>query len=49
MPIGHLGVNVYDLARAKTSYNALMPLLELEPFKASQVNLKARSRTSPAL
>ena len=35
MPIGHLGVNVRDVARAKAYYDALMPLLELEPFIAN--------------
>ncbi len=30
--IGHLGINVTDLKRAKVYYDALMPLLEFEPF-----------------
>jgi catechol 2,3-dioxygenase-like lactoylglutathione lyase family enzyme len=30
--LGHLGVNVPDLATAKRYYDALMPLLRYEPF-----------------
>ena len=30
--IGHLGINVTDLKRAKVYYDTLMPLLEFEPF-----------------
>ena len=29
--LGHLGINVTDLARAKTYYDALMPLVGFEP------------------
>lgn len=36
MPIGHLGVNMRDVARAKAYYDALMPLLEFEPFKSDE-------------
>lgn len=32
MPLGHLGINVPDLARARAYYDALMPLLGFEPF-----------------
>ncbi|HEY7485152.1 MAG TPA: VOC family protein [Streptosporangiaceae bacterium] len=32
MPLGHLGINVPDLAPAKAYYDALMPLLGFEPF-----------------
>jgi catechol 2,3-dioxygenase-like lactoylglutathione lyase family enzyme len=32
--LGHIGVNVPDLAAAKTYYDALMPLLDFEPFLA---------------
>jgi catechol 2,3-dioxygenase-like lactoylglutathione lyase family enzyme len=35
MPLGHLGVNVPDLASAKAYYDALMPLLGFEPFVAN--------------
>src|SRR2546423_1108934 len=35
MPLGHLGINVADLARAKTYYDALMPLVGFEPFFAT--------------
>jgi catechol 2,3-dioxygenase-like lactoylglutathione lyase family enzyme len=30
--LGHLGVNVHDLAQAKVYYDTLMPLLDFEPF-----------------
>jgi catechol 2,3-dioxygenase-like lactoylglutathione lyase family enzyme len=30
--LGHIGVNVPDLAAAKAYYDALMPLLSFEPF-----------------
>lgn len=30
--LGHLGVNVEDLARAKAYYDVLMPLVGFEPF-----------------
>ena len=32
MPLGHLGINVPDLARAKAYYDELMPLVDHEPF-----------------
>lgn len=32
MPLGHLGLNVPDLAVAKRYYDALMPALGYEPF-----------------
>jgi catechol 2,3-dioxygenase-like lactoylglutathione lyase family enzyme len=32
--LGHLGLNVPDLAAAKTYYDALMPLVGFEPFLA---------------
>jgi len=32
MPLGHLGVNVPDLAAAREYYDTLMPLLDYEPF-----------------
>ena len=34
MPIGHLGLNVYDLPAAKAYYDALMPQVGFEPFLA---------------
>lgn len=34
MPIGHLGLNVYDLPAAKAYYDALMPRVGFEPFIA---------------
>src|SRR4030095_1343487 len=30
--LGHMGINVQDLARAKVYYDTLMPLLDFEPF-----------------
>jgi catechol 2,3-dioxygenase-like lactoylglutathione lyase family enzyme len=36
VPIGHLGVNVSDLASAKTYFDELMPLLAFEPFVESE-------------
>jgi catechol 2,3-dioxygenase-like lactoylglutathione lyase family enzyme len=30
--LGHLGINVPDLRAAKSYYDALMPLLDFEPF-----------------
>ncbi len=32
--LGHLGINVTDLAAAKAYYDTLMPLLGFEPFLA---------------
>lgn len=32
MPLGHLGVNVSDLARAKAYYDQFMPLVSYVPF-----------------
>jgi catechol 2,3-dioxygenase-like lactoylglutathione lyase family enzyme len=36
MPLGHLGVNVPDLAAARAYYDELMPLLGYEPFVANE-------------
>lgn len=30
--LGHLGINVRDLAQAKAYYDSLMPLLDFEPY-----------------
>jgi catechol 2,3-dioxygenase-like lactoylglutathione lyase family enzyme len=35
VPLGHLGINVPDLARAKAYYDRLMPALEYESFVAA--------------
>jgi len=32
MPIGHLGLNVFDLTAAKAYYDVLMPQVGFEPF-----------------
>ena len=32
MPIGHIGINVSDLASAKQYFDELMPMLGFEPF-----------------
>jgi catechol 2,3-dioxygenase-like lactoylglutathione lyase family enzyme len=34
MPLGHIGLNVPDLARAREYYDDLMPLVGYEPFFA---------------
>jgi catechol 2,3-dioxygenase-like lactoylglutathione lyase family enzyme len=34
MPIGHIGLNVRDLARAQAYYDEVMPLVGFEPFIA---------------
>jgi catechol 2,3-dioxygenase-like lactoylglutathione lyase family enzyme len=34
--LGHLGVNVPDLGRARTYYDSLMPLLDYEPFATGE-------------
>jgi catechol 2,3-dioxygenase-like lactoylglutathione lyase family enzyme len=34
MPLGHMGINVRDLARAKAYFDELMPLRGFEPFIA---------------
>ncbi|HEY2703024.1 MAG TPA: VOC family protein [Candidatus Dormibacteraeota bacterium] len=36
MPIGHLGINVPDLAAARAYYEPLMPLLGYEPFREAE-------------
>ncbi len=36
MPLGHLGLGVPDLARAKEYYDALVPLIGYEPFFATE-------------
>src|SRR5688572_13070775 len=35
MPIGHIGLNVRDPARARAYYDQLMPLVGFEPFMAT--------------
>jgi catechol 2,3-dioxygenase-like lactoylglutathione lyase family enzyme len=35
MPLGHIGINVPDLATARAYYDALMPLLGYEPFRTT--------------
>ena len=42
MPLGHLGVNVSDLARSRAYYDALMPLLGFEAFVASDTEFSYR-------
>jgi catechol 2,3-dioxygenase-like lactoylglutathione lyase family enzyme len=32
MPLGHIGINVTDIPRAREYYDAVMPLLDYEPF-----------------
>jgi catechol 2,3-dioxygenase-like lactoylglutathione lyase family enzyme len=42
MPLGHVGVNVADLSRAKGFYDAIMPLLAFEPFFDSETEFSYR-------
>jgi catechol 2,3-dioxygenase-like lactoylglutathione lyase family enzyme len=42
MPLGHLGVNVADLSRAKSFYDAIMPMLAFEPFFDSETEFSYR-------
>ena len=42
MPLGHLGVNVPDLAAAKAYYDALMPLLDYETFFSAETEFSYR-------
>jgi catechol 2,3-dioxygenase-like lactoylglutathione lyase family enzyme len=42
MPLGHLGVNVSELARSKAYYDQLMPLLGFEPFFATETEFSYR-------
>ncbi|WP_431953426.1 VOC family protein [Nocardia lijiangensis] len=32
MPLGHLGINVTDLAAARAYYDEMLPLVDYEPF-----------------
>ena len=36
MPLGHLGLNVRDLTRAKAYYDKVMPLLGYEDFLSAE-------------
>jgi catechol 2,3-dioxygenase-like lactoylglutathione lyase family enzyme len=40
--LGHLGLNVPDLAAAKTYYDALMPALDFEPFFSTDTEFSYR-------
>jgi catechol 2,3-dioxygenase-like lactoylglutathione lyase family enzyme len=42
MPLGHLGLNVVSLPKAKAFYDALMPLVEFEPFLSSDTEFAYR-------
>jgi catechol 2,3-dioxygenase-like lactoylglutathione lyase family enzyme len=42
MPLGHLGINVPDLARARAYYDALMPRLGFEPFVSGETEFSYR-------
>ncbi|WP_280382499.1 VOC family protein [Nocardia wallacei] len=44
MPLGHLGVNVTDLAAAREYYDRLMPLLAYEPLMADGTQFAYRPR-----
>lgn len=48
MALGHLGLNVPDLQRARTYYDALMPALGYEPFLAKDDEFAYRpARSKP--
>ena len=40
--LGHLGVNVTDLAEAKTYYDRVMPLLGYEPYLSDDLQFAYR-------
>lgn len=42
MPLGHLGINVPDLAVAKSYYDAVMPLVGYEGFVADETEFSYR-------
>ena len=42
MPIGHLGLNVFDLPAAKAYYDDLMPQVGFEPFIADDRHFSYR-------
>jgi catechol 2,3-dioxygenase-like lactoylglutathione lyase family enzyme len=42
MPLGHLGVNVASLPRAKSFYDTIMPMVEFEPFISSDTQFSYR-------
>ena len=42
MPLGHLGVNVAELARAKRFYDVIMPMLSFEPFFDTETEFSYR-------
>ncbi|MEV4316291.1 VOC family protein [Actinocrispum sp. NPDC049592] len=42
MPLGHLGLNVSSLPRAKAFYDVLMPMLEYEPFFSADTEFSYR-------
>jgi catechol-2,3-dioxygenase len=42
MPLGHLGLNVASLARAKAFYDTIMPMVEFEPFFSNDTEFSYR-------
>lgn len=42
MPLGHLGLNVSSLPRAKAFYDVVMPMVEFEPFLSSETEFSYR-------
>jgi catechol-2,3-dioxygenase len=46
MPVGHIGINVSDLATAKAYYDELMPKLLFEPFIANDGEFSYRPADS---
>ncbi|WP_222719560.1 hypothetical protein [Actinokineospora xionganensis] len=42
MPLGHLGLNVASLARAKAFYDVVMPMVDFEPFFSTETEFSYR-------
>lgn len=42
MPLGHLGLHVAELPRAKAFYDTIMPMVEFEPFFDSETEFSYR-------
>ena len=47
--LGHIGINVHDLIRARTYYDHIMPLLGFEPYRVDADQFAYRDRKSTRL
>jgi catechol 2,3-dioxygenase-like lactoylglutathione lyase family enzyme len=47
VPLGHLGITVADLAVARAYYDALMPLVDFEPFRIGEDRVAYRPAGKP--